>query len=140
MRRLVTIITNPIRFNVKTFMGSHQMAVRYAYLATRFLIPPQSRQDPAPSAPKSRIPKCRPPPWQLLAPRGLLLRPRLPMPCRSFRRSPPRHPLFPEALRPPGGHGCRGLTPPPSRAVPRGRPTSCRFLSGGYHTDGKGRR
>ena len=36
MRRLVTIITNPLRYNVTTFEKSHQMAARYAYLVSRF--------------------------------------------------------------------------------------------------------
>jgi monofunctional glycosyltransferase len=42
MRRLVTIITNPLRYNVTTFEKSHQMAARYAYLVSRF-------PDPAPT-------------------------------------------------------------------------------------------
>jgi monofunctional glycosyltransferase len=52
MRRLVTIITNPIRFNVQTFMGSHQMAVRYAYLATRFPDPSAEPSGPGPISPE----------------------------------------------------------------------------------------
>ena len=44
LRRLVTIITNPIRYNVQTFTGSHQMIVRYAYLVTRF---PDPSAEPA---------------------------------------------------------------------------------------------
>jgi monofunctional biosynthetic peptidoglycan transglycosylase len=36
MRRLATIITNPLRFNVETFAASRQMAERYAYLVSRF--------------------------------------------------------------------------------------------------------
>ena len=44
MRRLVTIITNPLRYNVKTFEKSHQMAARYAYLLSRF-------PDPTPTYP-----------------------------------------------------------------------------------------
>ncbi|HEY9595710.1 MAG TPA: transglycosylase domain-containing protein [Spirochaetia bacterium] len=35
-RRLITIITNPLRFNVKTLSRSRQMAERYAYLVSRF--------------------------------------------------------------------------------------------------------
>jgi monofunctional glycosyltransferase len=42
MRRLATIITNPLRYNVTTFEKSHQMAARYAYLVSRF-------PDPAPT-------------------------------------------------------------------------------------------
>ena len=49
MRRLVTIITNPLRYNVTTFEKSHQMAARYAYLLSRF--PDPSSTYPAnPSA------------------------------------------------------------------------------------------
>jgi monofunctional glycosyltransferase len=36
LRRLVTIITNPVRYNVQTFPKSAQMAERYAYLVSRF--------------------------------------------------------------------------------------------------------
>jgi hypothetical protein len=36
LRRLVTIITNPLRYDVQTFYKSAQMAQRYAFLETRF--------------------------------------------------------------------------------------------------------
>jgi monofunctional biosynthetic peptidoglycan transglycosylase len=35
IRRLVTIITNPLRYNVDTFTRSRQMAARYRYLVSR---------------------------------------------------------------------------------------------------------
>jgi monofunctional biosynthetic peptidoglycan transglycosylase len=35
-RRLVTILPNPLRYNVNTFLKSHQMAERYRYLVSRF--------------------------------------------------------------------------------------------------------
>jgi monofunctional glycosyltransferase len=52
MRRLVTILTNPLRFNVQTFMGSHQMAERYAYLVARFPDPSAEPPGPGPAAPE----------------------------------------------------------------------------------------
>jgi monofunctional biosynthetic peptidoglycan transglycosylase len=45
MRRLVTIITNPLRFNVQTFPRSAQMSERYSYLVSRF--PDPSSEPPA---------------------------------------------------------------------------------------------
>ncbi len=36
MRRLATIITNPLRYDVETFWKSRQMEERYLYLLTRF--------------------------------------------------------------------------------------------------------
>ena len=42
MRRLATIITNPLRYSVQTFSGSRQMEERYAYLLNHF-------PDPAPA-------------------------------------------------------------------------------------------
>lgn len=48
MRRLATILTNPIRFNVDTFTASRQMADRYAYLVSKF--PDPDAQPPAESA------------------------------------------------------------------------------------------
>jgi monofunctional biosynthetic peptidoglycan transglycosylase len=39
IRRLVTIITNPLRYNVDTFTRSRQMAARYRYLVSRFADP-----------------------------------------------------------------------------------------------------
>lgn len=51
MRRLVTIITNPLRYNVMTFEKSHQMAARYAYLVSRFPDPSAEPTEPGPVAP-----------------------------------------------------------------------------------------
>ena len=51
LRRLATIITNPIRFNVQTFTGSRQMSERYAYLVTRFPDPSAEPLGPGPGAP-----------------------------------------------------------------------------------------
>jgi monofunctional glycosyltransferase len=48
MRRLATILTNPIRFNVDTFTASRQMSERYAYLVSRF--PDPDAQPPAEGA------------------------------------------------------------------------------------------
>ncbi len=48
LRRLVTIITNPIRFNVDTFTKSHQMRERYAYLLSRFPDPSAEPNVPGP--------------------------------------------------------------------------------------------
>jgi monofunctional glycosyltransferase len=52
LRRLTTIITNPIRYNVQTFTNSHQMAVRYAYLVARFPDPTAEPAGPGPSTPE----------------------------------------------------------------------------------------
>ncbi len=46
MRRLATIITNPLRYNVDTFPDSRQMAERYAFLLARF------PDEEAPAAPE----------------------------------------------------------------------------------------
>ncbi|HTP60289.1 MAG TPA: biosynthetic peptidoglycan transglycosylase, partial [Spirochaetia bacterium] len=43
LRRLATIITNPIRFNVNTFQKSRQMQARYDYLLSRF---PDPQSEP----------------------------------------------------------------------------------------------
>ena len=51
LRRLATIITNPIRFNVQTFTGSRQMSERYAYLVTRFPDPSAEPLGPGSGAP-----------------------------------------------------------------------------------------
>ena len=57
MRRLATIITNPLRYDVQTFTRSAQMSQRYAYLVSRFPDPaaePADREGavaPIPDAP-----------------------------------------------------------------------------------------
>jgi monofunctional biosynthetic peptidoglycan transglycosylase len=48
LRRLVTIITNPLRFNVNTFEKSHQMQERYDYLLARFPDPQAEPTEPGP--------------------------------------------------------------------------------------------
>jgi monofunctional glycosyltransferase len=49
LRRLVTIITNPLRYDVQTFSRSVQMAQRYAFLESRFPDPsaePSGAEEP----------------------------------------------------------------------------------------------
>ncbi len=48
LRRLVTIITNPLRFNVNTFEKSRQMRERYEYLLSRFPDPQSEPTEPGP--------------------------------------------------------------------------------------------
>jgi len=71
LRRLVTIITNPLRFNVSTFQNSRQMRERYAYLLDRFPDPlaeptepgpPLGLPDQTPSGPTEPIPQMPVPP------------------------------------------------------------------------------
>jgi monofunctional glycosyltransferase len=57
LRRLVTIITNPVRFNVNTFPRSRQMRERYDYLVSRFPDPSSEPTEPGP-------PLASPPPVQ----------------------------------------------------------------------------
>lgn len=54
-RRMVAILTNPLRYNVNTFMKSRQMAARYRYLVSRFVDPadaplPAPREEGPPGA------------------------------------------------------------------------------------------
>ena len=51
MRRLATIITNPLRYNVRTFFHSPQMSQRYSYLLSRFPDPSAQPTDDWPVAP-----------------------------------------------------------------------------------------
>jgi monofunctional glycosyltransferase len=51
LRRLVTIITNPLRYNVSTLDKSRQMTARYAYLVSRFPDPSAEPSEPGPVAP-----------------------------------------------------------------------------------------
>jgi monofunctional biosynthetic peptidoglycan transglycosylase len=71
MRRLATIITNPLRYDVQTFTRSAQMSQRYAYLVSRFPDPAAEPiglegavapipDAPAPAAPARGVPA--PPP------------------------------------------------------------------------------
>jgi len=48
LRRLATIITNPIRFNVNTFQKSRQMQARYDYLLSKFPDPQSEPTEPGP--------------------------------------------------------------------------------------------
>jgi monofunctional glycosyltransferase len=48
LRRLMTIITNPLRFNVNTFQRSRQMQERYDYLLSRFPDPQAEPTEPGP--------------------------------------------------------------------------------------------
>jgi len=48
LRRLVTIITNPLRYNVNTFAHSRQMRERYDYLLSRFPDPQSEPEEPGP--------------------------------------------------------------------------------------------
>ncbi len=57
MRRLVTIITNPLRFNVQTFPRSAQMTERYAYLVSRF---PYPAAEPPALGPVAPLPDALP--------------------------------------------------------------------------------
>jgi monofunctional biosynthetic peptidoglycan transglycosylase len=60
-RRLITILTSPLRFGPTTFMKSRQMAARYRYLVSRF---PDPSDAPAPAAaegPGDAPPKAVPP-------------------------------------------------------------------------------
>ena len=62
LRRLATIITNPLRYDVQTFSKSAQMSQRYAYLLSRFPDPgaePTDREGkvaPVPDAPSPTVP------------------------------------------------------------------------------------
>jgi monofunctional glycosyltransferase len=53
LRRLVTIITNPLRYNVETFYKSAQMAQRYAFLESRY---PDPSAEPAETGPVALVP------------------------------------------------------------------------------------
>jgi len=56
MRRLATIITNPLRYNVQTFPHSAQMAQRYAYLVSRFPDPDAEPVDHLAPLPETSSP------------------------------------------------------------------------------------
>jgi len=62
LRRLVTIITNPLRYNVQTYYKSHQMAERYAYLVSRFPDPTSEPSSLGPVAPVPDTPEGELPP------------------------------------------------------------------------------
>jgi monofunctional biosynthetic peptidoglycan transglycosylase len=60
IRRLVTIITNPLRYNVQTYYRSHQMAERYAYLLSRFPDPSSEPVETGAVAPMPDAPETEP--------------------------------------------------------------------------------
>jgi monofunctional biosynthetic peptidoglycan transglycosylase len=63
LRRLATIITNPLRYDVHTFSGSAQMSQRYAYLLSRFPDPAAEPADPEGRvAPVPDVPELQPQP------------------------------------------------------------------------------
>jgi monofunctional biosynthetic peptidoglycan transglycosylase len=68
LRRLVTIITNPLRYNVQTYYKSHQMAERYAYLVSRFPDPTSEPLGIGPIAPVPDSPEGELPPGALPGP------------------------------------------------------------------------
>jgi monofunctional glycosyltransferase len=61
LRRLVTIITNPLRYNVQTYARSRQMAERYAYLVSRFPDPTSEPSETGAVAPVPDTPETEPP-------------------------------------------------------------------------------
>jgi monofunctional biosynthetic peptidoglycan transglycosylase len=67
MRRLVTIITNPLRYDVATFGKSRQMTARYEYLVSRFPDPSAEPLEPGPVAPIPDAPETEAPPPRLPA-------------------------------------------------------------------------
>ncbi len=59
LRRLATIITNPLRYDVQSFSKSAQMSQRYAYLLSRFPDPaaePFDREGPVAPVPDTPLP------------------------------------------------------------------------------------
>jgi monofunctional biosynthetic peptidoglycan transglycosylase len=58
-RRLITILTNPLRYDVRTFMRSRQMAARYRYLVSRYADPGDTRTA---SPPPDQQPAASPQP------------------------------------------------------------------------------
>src|SRR5208282_106461 len=60
LRRLATIITNPLRYDVQSFSKSAQMSQRYAYLLSRF--PDEEPVAPLPVAPLPDAPMPHAPP------------------------------------------------------------------------------
>jgi monofunctional biosynthetic peptidoglycan transglycosylase len=59
LRRLATIITNPLRYGVDSFPASRQMAERYAYLVERFPDPTSEPAEPGPE--RTPEPDAQPP-------------------------------------------------------------------------------
>ena len=61
LRRLITIITNPLVYNVQTYYKSAQMSERYAYLVSRFPDPASESVDTGPVAPVPDTPTTETP-------------------------------------------------------------------------------
>ena len=61
LRRLATIITNPLRYDVQTFQKSAQMSQRYSYLLSHFPDPAAEPMDKGPVAPipDMQVPETR---------------------------------------------------------------------------------
>jgi monofunctional biosynthetic peptidoglycan transglycosylase len=72
LRRLATIISNPLRYNVYSFSRSAQMSQRYAYLYSHFPDPaaePEDRDGPIAPLPDALLQTLNPaPPTQRAAP------------------------------------------------------------------------
>ena len=64
LRRLATIITNPLRYDVQTFQKSAQMSQRYLYLLSHFPDPAAEPTDRGPVAPipDTQVPETPVPP------------------------------------------------------------------------------
>ena len=90
LRRLVTIITNPLRYDVVTFQKSAQMSQRYAYLLSRFPDPTSEPTDKG--GPVAQIPDA--PVIDTPLPHALLPAAPLPRPTASLHL-----PLKPELSR-----------------------------------------
>lgn len=54
-RRLITILTNPLRYNVHTFTKSRQMAARYRYLVSRYADPSDAPPPSVTTQPESLL-------------------------------------------------------------------------------------
>jgi len=59
LRRLITILTNPLAYNVQTYYKSAQMAERYAYLVSRF---PDPNSEPTETGAVAPVPDAPTPP------------------------------------------------------------------------------
>lgn len=103
MRRLATIITNPLRFDVQTFPRSAQMSQRYAYLVSRF--PDATVELPGTDGGPPRIPDAP-------LPEGSL-----PAPANGGATSPGAPATVP-ALPAPADAAPTGVTPPAAIDAP----------------------
>jgi monofunctional glycosyltransferase len=112
LRRLATIITNPLRYNVETFTRSAQMTQRYSYLVSRFPDPGAEPTDHWPVAP---IPDALPAAPSTAVPPGSVL-PGVPLSAPSAPASPLPPPTVPTAAVP--SSAATGLTSPAASAAP----------------------